>query len=332
MTLLEYLEDFERSKKDLPLLRDIANQLRTVLARVYLIQTAINRRQSGETETVEFPFSELLTTVTLIDTLIADAFENIEVPYEFIVRLRETQRQLRTFRLLKELFTARERRKEALVNVFSPSPRSRKVYQVQQGDTLMGIAERFLKDFNRWPELVALNNLDYPYIITEEGVTVPAGKTILTAGNFLILPLDALDVGNDVLAQTPTDYASILGVDIFRSHDGRLRFDESGDFITVSGVPNLNDALIRRLKTAEGELPLHPEYGSKLDQFIGQEATDFNVAMTGMETWRTVVEDPRISKVINLAVAFEATVVDVTFDAYVIGQETPAPLNLVLPK
>ena len=329
-TLLEHLERFENAKKEVPRLRDVIRQLRTVLGRVYLLQRAIDDFRNDRTAVIAFPFSELQATVDVMDTLISSAFDNMDVPFAFIADVRDVQIRLRGARLLEDLFDSGSRRREAVESVFRTSLRSGTPYKIVQGDTLRGIAVRFVKDGGRWTELVSLNGLDYPYIV-DTTAEVPPGKKVLVPGDVITLPLAAKVSGNQVIPQKPSDLASILGTDISVSADGRLTLDPSGDLVPVSGVRNLEQALRGRLLTERGRLPLHPTYGSDIKEVLGQEASRATVAMAGLEAQKSVLEDPRITRVTDGATTFESTVLDVKFSAFVIGQDEPIPQNLVLP-
>jgi len=316
------------AQKAVPALKPIVQRHTDIVARLLLFQRAYVLFQRRVTQIVEFPFGELTRTIALIDELIPLAYEAMDIPFDFIVDLRGAQKELRKLRVLKSMINSQARNSEAVVDQFITGPRSRKAYKVQWGDTLRGIAQRFLHDQTRWMELATLNSLDYPYIVFQAS-DIPAGQTVLKAGDIMSLPLDAQTEGNDVIGEVPTDLDTILGTDILLGN-GMLQFDEAGDFTTISGVPNLIQATRHRLITDRGSLILHPEYGSDLNRFIGSEGNDTNAAMAALEAWSTLRNEPRFTRIQDVKARFEASVLEIPFTAFVISSDAPLSENIII--
>ena len=74
MTLLEWVKVFEKAEKNTPRVRDVKKRLKVIMARILLIQITVDKYQRGETELVEFPYSELQATTKLIEDLIPIAY------------------------------------------------------------------------------------------------------------------------------------------------------------------------------------------------------------------------------------------------------------------
>lgn len=169
------------------------------------------------------------------------------------------------------------------------------VVVLQHGDTLQAIAARELGNWTRWRELAELNGLRWPYLNTfaspgdEESPSALLGEgTALRAGDRLRLPLQngLSDPLFPLLPLLP------FGTDL--SEDGPA-------LPLVRGLANLRAALQRRLRTALGYLPHHPEYGSCLRSFIGQPLTLALVLDVRSEIQRALSLDPRVLSVKNVA-------------------------------
>jgi phage baseplate assembly protein W/nucleoid-associated protein YgaU len=166
---------------------------------------------------------------------------------------------------------------------------------IQPGDTLQAVASRELGDSSRWPELVAVNELSYPYIDFSgpEGSPDPSfpGK-VLGKGDTLKLP----DLGGNVVPDDP------IGTDM----------DEVGDLATlIAGVDNIRGALLRRLRTPKGYLPHHPEYGSDLSTYIGKPLTPAVILSIRAEVERTLMADHRVVGVASVGVTVDADAINV---------------------
>lgn len=62
----------------------------------------------------------------------------------------------------------------------------------------------------------------------------------------------------------PTPPTDPYGVDVALDATGDLRVTPSGSLALVGGPDNMAQAVFMRLETPQGDLPLHPEYGSQL--------------------------------------------------------------------
>lgn len=128
------------------------------------------------------------------------------------------------------------------------------------GDTLQQIAYRELGDATQWPLLISYNNLIYPFITDDPTI---AGPGILQTGDQILVPAPVPAVEADV------DPAAVFLIDIALDANGQLQGDSNGDFATVSGLDNLDQALSNRVDTDCGELIFHREYGSFVRQLLG---------------------------------------------------------------
>lgn len=157
--------------------------------------------------------------------------------------------------------------------------------ETRYGDTLQSIALRELGDGKRWPELVAINSLVPPYITTDAALS---GDGVILAGALILIPsatAGAMTTDEDLVFERD---AQLVG--------GQLQID-SGDFAVVSGLANLRQALRHRMDTEQGELAMHPEYGSKLRRLIGAANGPTAGLLASAYGKAAVAADPRIQRV-----------------------------------
>lgn len=76
-----------------------------------------------------------------------------------------------------------------------------------------------------------------------------------------------------------------------------LIISSNNDFQIKKFDKNLEQAIIHRLKTRVGELPLHPLlYGSLLPDLIGTNATDETLDIARMHIRKSLLQEPRIEE------------------------------------
>lgn len=182
-----------------------------------------------------------------------------------------------------------------------------KMYTVREGDTVQNIAQQTLGNMSAWQEIVNYNNLKYPYISDQ------TTEHTATAGDTIIIPREVTeeDLQNVALKQQDVDviasYALGRDLDLLRdprSHSYKERddtdeifslADKDRDLGTNYGHNNLIQAIIMRLSTKLGTMPLHPDYGTNLHSLLGQRLTYDLLDKIAVEVRRTVNEEPRIS-------------------------------------
>ncbi|MCP4217248.1 MAG: GPW/gp25 family protein [bacterium] len=109
---------------------------------------------------------------------------------------------------------------------------------------------------------------------------------------------------------------------------------DSKDLAPVTGVENIIQALVNRLKTHKGELTKlgHPEYGSRHHELIGELNSDTNRCLLKLYILEALSHESRIEEVLSAGVVIapsDPTRVDVNLQLKIIT--VSGPLNLVVP-
>jgi len=95
------------------------------------------------------------------------------------------------------------------------------------------------------------------------------------------------------------------GVDLRLTDDGDLALTGTGGLAHVQGALNVAQAMVLRLRTWPGALPLHPDYGNPLEErLVGRHARDFDLSRTEARAVAVAIVDAdrRVSAVQNITV------------------------------
>lgn len=160
--------------------------------------------------------------------------------------------------------------------------------QVQQGENIVMLAARLIGDPLAWGVIVELNNLKAPYLTDDLAL---AGPQILTAGDPVLYPSP----------EVPRQTVSLERLELLTykrdwtvTRQGDLNFNEGGQLVTESGLPNLKTAIFRRLRTLVGLHPFHPLYGSLVPLHVGEVADQPRLHLMAIDGRRSLLRDPRI--------------------------------------
>ena len=164
-----------------------------------------------------------------------------------------------------------------------------RIAETFHGDTIQSIAYRELGNADRWPDLVALNELRPPFITSDSDLVVPG---VLLAGD----PIRVFVPNPFVPATLSSDDVFLRDVAL---NNQLLEATEEGDFVMVSGISNLRQALNHAMVTARGELFFHPRYGSLIPRIIGEVNSPVAAIMAASYAKSVVATDERISRVIE---------------------------------
>lgn len=195
-----------------------------------------------------------------------------------------------------------------------------KYYVILAGDTIEGIAFKTLGDVTYWKMLAEFNGLAYPYI----SVLSPKPDKTLGPGDTMAIPITfptAQQVNNLVLGSSidSRDPNSGYGVDFYLDPTQDITFQLTtannalqklfkDDLVTVTGVPNLMQALGIKLNVHKGELTAHPQFG--LTDFTGYRTTNLLSAKAYTEFRSTMLSDSRVVDVINQNVNITADIMN----------------------
>ncbi|HKU50714.1 MAG TPA: hypothetical protein VJP79_12245 [Nitrososphaera sp.] len=83
-----------------------------------------------------------------------------------------------------------------------------------------------------------------------------------------------------------------------------LQVNKSGDVDVTSGEMNLAQAILHRIRTSKGELAElgHPEYGSSVLDFVGQENNWMTRQRLRLAIRDTIRQEPRVKEIVSIAV------------------------------
>lgn len=323
--------------------------LEEIIERGQKIAAAVAAYRAKEADLIAVPFFEVIITTDLIEEFIELYFADLDYPPELFLALRAAEEGLFSLQTLRLTFASQASATAGVAaDVFVPGPGPLVPYRVRQGDTLERIALNFLGSTDRSWEIIDLNQLVYPFLITDE--TAPRYATQFTEefdptefqiGRLSIpgigVTRDILMLPGDALVTGPALERSELDVELFgRDYSapyGRLARGEDGDFETVESEQNVIQALRKRVGTFRGEIVYYPGYG--IDQLlaIGVEGTRSNVIVSGVSVARCVYQDPRVVSVQNLEILFADTINRALMTVKLIGpSQREIPLNLVVPE
>ena len=79
------------------------------------------------------------------------------------------------------------------------------------------------------------------------------------------------------------------------------------DLVLASGVDNITQAIIHRLKTCYGELSSlgHPDYGSRHNELIGEPNTEHNRSLVKLYILQALAREPRIEKILRADIRYD---------------------------
>ena len=176
--------------------------------------------------------------------------------------------------------------------------------KVNLGDNIKSLAQRLLGDPGRWKTLVLLNNLRAPFVADA------GGEDVLRPGDDILYPdAGATGPGPEVVNistvkedQTQSIAEQAFGRDarLKSTRDGNVQFSDvvvsqAGDWDTISGIPNVEQALKLKFSTEKGELTVHPSFGAKFP--IGRKITARSFTTFSIQTRSTILSDPRVEDI-----------------------------------
>ena len=188
-------------------------------------------------------------------------------------------------------------------------------YTIKGADTLQEIAAQELNDEAMWPVIAATN-------------THIRSNADLVPGQTLYLPIQT-DAGTGVRKEnfilTEDTARDPYGTDIALDANGRLIIDNN-DFVLVSGLSNVEQAVDLRLNTPAGTLLKHAAFGITAQAGIAGSELALKYLKTSIRS--ALTEDPRIEKVDNMIVKIDRDVLHIGMTINVIGAEQSLPVEV----
>lgn len=200
------------------------------------------------------------------------------------------------------------------------------------------IIEQIIVNENNTMVIYLSGNRDLNKYITKEGAYIRVFLPNTTRrGQFVSIPQEqpGFSAGG-----TKTPSANVLqrlsavfrnfGVDI--SHDestGDIQIDPNGNFKYAYGLANVRQAVLNAVKTEQGELPFHPDYGVNLalgERFYG---TTDEALLFGELIRDTIIRDGRFSNVLLAGVASTGTSVSIKLTVFLDGTAEPVSLSFI---
>jgi len=131
----------------------------------------------------------------------------------------------------------------------------------------------------------------------------------------------------------PTTSQLMSGIDFYLNPDSNdIEINSKDDFRVIQYYNNLQQAIIDRLQTKQGEIVLHPNYGSQLHLLMGRIGNSLILSEAKQFVKEALLQEPRISKINKIKVRFkenssrQVVLIDIIFTP--IGTNVQ-PLNIV---
>lgn len=189
---------------------------------------------------------------------------------------------------------------------------------IRIGDTLPSLAQRVLGDGLRWRELVTLNQLKPPYLVSSLDPLDRLPSTVLW-GDWIKVPAQAIN------ASVVTGEEA-LGQDV-RLDKGRLT-TTNGDLNLILGGANFSQALRHRVTVPYGSFLPHPTYGCEIYSILGVGNNAVVMLLGSGFVRRALLRDPR-SATINVGARAAGDTLAIDVQAQAVGEERVADLNLL---
>lgn len=182
--------------------------------------------------------------------------------------------------------------------------------QISMGDTIETLALRGMGSISFWKTLAEFNNLVYPfiYIVDPNDPNDFQPEKTLGVGMNIAFPQFGTGNTNDsiVLGKTtggPDTMDFAFGEDFQLDSDNDIIINSQGEILTVTGLPNLLQALAIKFNVMQGELITHLNFG--LPNLLGYRTLSFVTSLAASALKATILSDSRINSVTNIVVTLQ---------------------------
>lgn len=206
--------------------------------------------------------------------------------------------------------------------------------EVEVSGDIRSMAKQYMGDEAQWKTLAILNNLKYPYISSEggEGLLAPGEKMIIPKrpddDDLKETTQDTLtDAEQQALSPTVKKYGRDLRLrdSSFGTDFADVEVSQKGDLAVIDGIPNVNQAMMVKFSTEQGELPTHPQFGAKYP--IGTKLLLGRIQEFAINTKRTILSDNRVESVDRIRIYSSGDVLNVAAKAKLKQTDSKIPVE-----
>ena len=184
----------------------------------------------------------------------------------------------------------------------------------------------------------SVNYVNQTVTVLEENGFFPANSTVLIfdtetqlhhieAGMELKIPA----AGNNGTSNTVQSDTELYGTDLQLDQEGFLVIGGSGDMATVSGLPNLEQAIQQRIACPYGYMEEHPDYGCGLEAMMGEKGTPVFETAAQATVVDALTHDPRISRVSKIQTTITEDACSIQAKAQSISSGTAEDISASVP-
>jgi len=190
------------------------------------------------------------------------------------------------------------------------------------------IALDYLGNSEKWVEIAELNDLHIPFVTqdmtsTDTKVAKPGDTILIPTGN--IFGFSATPDVVDIPSTIDLSYLEKkLGTDLKLTPNFDLSLGSRGDLEVISGGANLGQQVVLKMSYEKGELLGAPTIGSNL--IIGSKTKPVSVIKDDLI--QTLMQDPRVSRIADLALVQDGSAYFISFSLYVKNIDMPIPMIL----
>lgn len=207
---------------------------------------------------------------------------------------------------------------------------------IEIGDNIQIVAARYLKNPDRFKEIVILNNLSPPYIdptaIEDDPIKLPG---VLRPGDKILIPQTialtkpsgtVMKVDEYPISKSLNAIEKNFGIDFKLTDDFDIAVSSTQEIDLIGGSKNVAQAIVTKILLDTGALKRHPEIGTNLS--IGTRVTNPRATVDQIRT--TLLADSRIESVIYVNVKQEGNTTEINLILRLKGIDHPVdvPVNL----